>query len=133
MKYILDTNAISDYLHLFEPTVTRIRQAIRQGHTVYLASPVQYEVLRGLLKANAHRQHRVFEQEFAPQLEYLAVTEADWRTTAQYWATTRSAGKQLSDIDLLLAALALRLDAVIVSNDGDFDALPVRRENWRES
>jgi predicted nucleic acid-binding protein len=47
------------------------------------------------------------------------------------WATAVSAGKQLSDIDLLLVAQAKRLDAVIVSADDDFDAFNVRRENWR--
>jgi predicted nucleic acid-binding protein len=47
---------------------------------------------------------------------------------AELWSSTRSAGKQLSDVDLLLAALAVRMDAVIVSNDSDFDALPARRE-----
>jgi len=34
-------------------------------------------------------------------------------------------------VDLLIAALALRLDAIIVTNDEDFLALPVKRENWR--
>jgi len=38
--YILDTNAISDYIKQFEPTTTHIKQAIRDEHTLYLCQPV---------------------------------------------------------------------------------------------
>ena len=47
---------------------------------------------------------------------------ADWHQASQYWADARHAGRQLSDVDLLLAAVAARLDAVIVSSDEDFNA-----------
>lgn len=92
---ILDTNAISDYLRQFEPTTTRIKQAIRDGYILYLCKP------------------------------------ADWRQAAHFWAEARNAGKQLSDVDLLIAALAYRLNATLVTSDNDFEALPVQHENWR--
>jgi predicted nucleic acid-binding protein len=41
-------------------------------------------------------------------------------------------GRQFSDMDLLIAAIAKRLDAILVSSDSDFDALPVTREDWRK-
>jgi len=132
LKYILDTNAVSDYIKQFEPTTTHIKQAIRDGHTLYLCSPVEYELLRGLIKANAVRQRQIFEEDFAPLLTPLALTDDDWRQAAQWWAEARIAGKQLSDVDLLLAALTQRTDSVLVSNDADFDALPIKRVNWRE-
>ena len=129
--YILDTNAVSDYIKQFEPTTTRIKQAIRDGHTLYLCNPVEYEVLRGLIKAHAERQQRLFEEVFAPQLTPLALADEDWRQAARFWALATARGKQLSDVDLLIAAVAMRLGGVIVSSDGDFDALPVTHENWR--
>lgn len=132
LTYILDTNAISDYIKQFESTTTRIKQAIRDGHALYLCKPVEYEVLRGLIKANAERQRQIFEIGFAPQLTPLPLADADWRQAAQFWAEARNAGKQLSDVDLLIAALAFRLNSVIVTNDNDFDALPVQRDNWRK-
>ena len=130
--YILDTNAISDYIKQFEPTTTHIKQAIRDEHTLYLCQPVEYEVLRGLIKTKADRQLQIFEEGFAPQLTQLPLIDADWRQAAQFWADARTTGKQLSDVDLQIAALAYRLDAVIVTNDNDFAALPIRHENWRE-
>ena len=33
----------------------------------------------------------------------------------------------------VIAALAQRLNAVVVTSDNDFAALPVQREDWRES
>jgi predicted nucleic acid-binding protein len=59
------------------------------------------------------------------------VTDDDWKQAAHYWVDTVRAGKQLADIDLLIAAIARRTNAVVVSADDDFDALPIRRENWR--
>lgn len=131
MIYILDTNAISDYIQQFEPTSTRIRQAIRDGHVLYLCQPIEYEVLRGLIKAGAERKRRVFQESFALQLTALSLIDEDWQQAAQFWAEASQAGKQLSDVDLLIAALGYRLNAVIVTRDDDFNVLSIQRENWR--
>lgn len=48
LTYILDTNAIADYINAFAPTTTRINQAIHDEQVVVLCQPVRYEVLRGL-------------------------------------------------------------------------------------
>jgi predicted nucleic acid-binding protein len=131
LAYILDTNAIADYINRYEPTTTRLRQAIHEGHRLYLCQPVYYEVLRGLIKTGAERKRRIFEEQFAPQLAAVSLTDADWRQAAQFWADASNAGKQLADTDLLVAAIARRIDGIIVSADADFDSLPVRREDWR--
>lgn len=131
LVYILDTNVIADYINRFEPTTTRVRRAIQERQLLYLCSPVYYEVLRGLLKTRAERKRRMFEDQFAPQLIAISLTDADWRQAAQFWADASKAGKQLADVDFLVASIARRLNGIIVSADADFDALPVRREDWR--
>jgi len=133
MIYLLDTNAVADYLNGIEPTVSRIKRALLVESVIYLSQPVDFEVVRGLLKIKSIRKLSVFEDEFAPQLDWLGLTDADWRQAAHFWVDAVSRGKQLSDMDLLLAALAVRVNGVIISDDGDFDALPVKRENWRIS
>lgn len=80
---------------------------------------------------NAAQKRQFYERQFVPALEWIPLVDADWEQAARFWAETRRKGKQLSDADLLLAALAARLGAIIVSADEDFDALPVKRENWR--
>jgi predicted nucleic acid-binding protein len=73
----------------------------------------------------------MLEEDLRPTLEWIALTNNDWSQAARLWADTVKRGRQLSDVDLLIAAIATRLDAIIVSSDTDFDALPVKRENWR--
>jgi predicted nucleic acid-binding protein len=133
ISYILDTNVISDYIKQFHPTTQAVKQAIRDKHTLYLSSPVRYEVVRGLQFVNATRQQNVFTNEFAPLLDFVPLLEADWMQAAQFWVLARQQGKQLADTDLLIAALAKRLDGIIVSADNDFDVLPIQRVNWRKS
>ena len=93
---------------------------------------VYFETLRGLLWAGATRQQQALDEIIVPELEWLPLTDADWRRAAELWAEARKAGKQLSDVDFLIAAMTLRLDGILVSADDDFDALPIKHQNWRE-
>ena len=129
--YLLDSNAVSDFLNHQPVLKLRVENAIARDHLVCLAQPVHYEVSRGLLKVGATRKLTAFEDEFVPQLDWLALADRDWREAAKLWADATRKGKQLSDVDFLLAALAIRFNAILVSSDNDFDVLPVRRENWR--
>jgi predicted nucleic acid-binding protein len=55
----------------------------------------------------------------------------DWRVAAKLWSDARRRGRQLSDIDVLLAAMTLRLNGILITDDGDFAYLPLARtENW---
>jgi tRNA(fMet)-specific endonuclease VapC len=131
LSYLLDTNAIADYINNVTSVRERIYAARQNQDHFYLCQPVYYEVLRGLLRTNANRKLTIFEGEFRPLLLWLPLVDADWRQAAQNWADTSKAGKQLSEVDLLIAALAIRLEVVIISAGNDFDALRVKRENWR--
>lgn len=133
LSYLLDTNVVADVLNGDGIVQTRLYEAKRGGAIIYLAQPVHYEVMRGLLKANATRKQQVFEGEIVPLLDWLPLTDADWRTAALLWAEARNAGKQLSDVDVLLAAVTQRLEGTLVSADDDFAALDVAHENWRET
>jgi predicted nucleic acid-binding protein len=128
MKYILDTNVISDLIIARPEATTRLEQHRRDQ--VYLCPPVYYESRRGLLWKQATTKIALLEQ-LRGKLYWQEVIDSDWTKAAQLWAQTTASGKQLSDVDLLIAALAMRLDATVVSADADFDALPVKRENWR--
>lgn len=132
MIYLFDTNAVADLMSAHPTMLARVRK--HQQHVLGLCQPVDYEVWRGLRWRTAASQQQLYTNRIKPQFEWIPLTDADWRQAAQFWAQARTtAGKQLSDVDLLLAALAFRLNAVIVTNDDDFDALPVRRENWRQA
>ena len=131
LNYILDTNAVSDYINDLYGVRNLIRLALDDGDELFLCQPVHFEALRGLIRANATRKQMDFEQELVPLLVWLPLIDGDWQQAARFWADTTIKGRQLSDVDLLVAALAIRLDATIISSDIDFDVLPVKRENWR--
>jgi tRNA(fMet)-specific endonuclease VapC len=134
LVYVLDTNILSA---VFEdpgsPTRARIEDAYDAGHRLVLCQPVHYEIRRGLLKIDATRKLAVYQSTFVPLFHWEAATEADWEQAGTLWAATQKKGRQLSDMDLLIAAITTRLGGVLVSADADFDALPLTRENWRES
>lgn len=131
LAYVLDTSIIGDRIKAHDSVSLRLASTITAGHQVYLCQPVYYEVMRGLIKVNATRKLQLFQKAIMPLLYWLPLNDSDWRQAAQFWADARNAGKQLSDVDLLIAALAHRINGIVVSSDDDFRALPVRLENWR--
>ena len=128
MKYILDTNIITALIK-GEASILAELEAHRSDG-VYLCQPVYFESMRGLLWKKAEVKIAAL-QKLRARLGWLQLLDADWEQAGQLWVYAVSKGKQLADVDLLIAAIAVRQDAVIVTSDKDFDVLPVRRENWR--
>jgi predicted nucleic acid-binding protein len=132
MIYLLDTNTVSDYLE-YQPVVTRrFEDRMAKSHQLVICSPVYYELRRGLLWRNNHKKLEMLQTEVLDYLTWETVNDEDWSLAARFWADARAKGKQLDDIDPLIAALAHRLNATIASSDTDFDVLPVTRESWRD-
>jgi predicted nucleic acid-binding protein len=129
--YVLDTNVISDLVAPLPRPSVLAKLALVQHDTLCLCEAVEYEVRRGYLKTNATSKIKTFEERVKTQLKLTPLIEADWRQAAQLWADATNHGHVLSDVDLLVAAIAIRLDGIVVSADNDFDVLPVKRENWR--
>jgi predicted nucleic acid-binding protein len=131
LAYVVDTNVIADFLRGVPNVVHHVSLTVDEGHVVGLCPPVHYEVVRGLLRKDSRGQLVKYQREVAPMLSWAPALRDDWDRAAQLWAEARTKGRQLSDMDLLIAAMAIRLDAILVTADDDFSALPVRRENWR--
>jgi tRNA(fMet)-specific endonuclease VapC len=127
--FIFDTNAISDLIQRNMTVAAHVR--MNQQQVMCLCTPVHFEIRRGLLYTNAARKMQVYETEIRPLFQWLRLQDEDWEQAAKFWAETRRIGKQLSEVDLLVAALAFRLDGIIISDDSDLNALPIKRENWR--
>lgn len=131
-NFVLDTNVIADMMNP-KPNVNVLAHlAANFRHNRYLCAPVDYEVQRGYLKSGAIRKLQIYREQVRPRFPWQPVIDDDWQQAAQLWANAVGQGKQLADIDLLIAAIALRLGATIVTADDDFNALPVKWVNWRE-
>lgn len=131
MIYLLDANPISDLIARHSQVRSHVAHVLRQGDTLAICQPVYYELLRGLLWRGATGKLSTLNRRILPYLTWIPLVDADWQQAARLWADARRQGRPLSDPDLLVAALANRLGAILVSNDTDFDILPIKREDWR--
>jgi predicted nucleic acid-binding protein len=128
--YVFDTNIISNLQPGKNPTLfKRLRQ--NQDQMLCLCEPIIFEVERGYEHRQAHQKLAHFQTQLIPLFVVIPVQLADWRVAANLWSEARRRGRQLSDVDLLLAAMTLRLNGILVTDDGDFAYLPlVKKENW---
>ncbi len=129
--FVLDTNVISDIVNPKANLNVLANLAANRQQVICLCEAVDYEIRRGYMRKAATTRLDAYEKLIKPQFEWTPLEYNDWVQASHYWADAVNRGKQLSDIDLLIAALATRLDAVIVSADTDFDVLPIKREDWR--
>jgi predicted nucleic acid-binding protein len=128
MIYLVDTNVIAALLRDPSPIAQAVRD--RPDGQFYLCEPVHYEVERGLRWRDSKKMLGYYRDEVIPLFDWAWLTLPDWEVASQFWADARSQGKQLSDMDLLIAAIAHRLGATLVTDDKDFDTLSIPRENW---
>ncbi|MBZ0320991.1 MAG: PIN domain-containing protein [Anaerolineae bacterium] len=133
MKYLLDTNIVTYLIERHPQVWKNYREAELRGDTLLLCQPVIYEIERGLRWRGAAKKLATFRNSARRVLAVEPLTDDDWLQAAQFWAETRKQGRQLSDMDLLVAAITHRLDATLVTNDEDFAILSVRRENWEQA
>jgi predicted nucleic acid-binding protein len=129
--YIIDTNVISDIVAPSANPPVLANLAKHRQDTLCLCEAVDYEIRRGYFKIGATSKLSAYENKVKRQFQWVIITDDDWKQAAQFWAEMANKGRVLSDIDLLVAAIAKRLGGIIVSADGDFDALPVSRVDWR--
>ncbi len=127
--YILDTNVVSDIIADRPSTMGYVQRF--QPSQLLLPYPVSFEILHGLTLKDAVKQRSKYESLLNLLLTPLPLVFEDWKLAAQLWADMRRTGKQLSDMDLLIAAMTLRLEAVLVTSDLDFVPLGITTENWR--
>ncbi|MCL4252699.1 MAG: PIN domain-containing protein [Anaerolineae bacterium] len=130
--YILDTNTISDLLRQNPLSVSYLRQAKMQNDVLVLCQPVNYEIQRGLKDKQASRQLSDYQQKFKLLFHWVSLIDDDWNSAEDLWVFAKQNGKQLSDVDLLIVALAKRLNAIIVSSDRDFNIFSLPVQNWRK-
>lgn len=127
--YLLDTNIVTAILKKDPHVAGRLRAGLAANARILISAVVYYEIKRGLLKRDAMRQLAAFE-EMVSKFEWLDVERAHWEAAAALWTECQKAGMPANDADLLLAVQARQAQAVLVTNDNDFDELGVTRDNW---
>ncbi len=117
-RYMLDTNTVS-YLVRAHPAVSQRVVAVPMA-ALCMSSITEGELLFGLARRpTAERLHTVVRE----LLHRVDVLPWDRQAAVRYGATRAdlaSKGKTLAPLDLLIAAHALSVDAVLVSSDKAF-------------
>lgn len=141
MPYLLDTNHCSYLMNGINKRPERRKAeeintcAIFQTitlDTIYMSEVSIGELIFGAeISANPFIIHQRIK-DFRRMVATAYLDEACWEIFGQTKATLETAGTCPEDFDLLIACIAKRYNAVLVSNDRVFKNLPVsfQVENW---
>jgi len=128
-RYLLDTNTVS-HLVKAHPVVVQRVVGIPMA-TLCISAITEGELLFGLAKRPEAKRLQAVVQEFLRRVEVLP-----WDSTAadRYGfvrADIEKRGQTLAPLDLLIAAHALSIGAVLVTNDRVFHQVPhLDIEDW---
>ena len=130
-RYLLDTNHLGEAIGRVSMVRDRIQQLHRQGSIFGTCVPVVCELLVGVVlrKDAAKSRTRLDGLLHVVRLWPIDLAIAD--RYAEAYHELQSAGRALSQVDILLAALTRHLKATLLTTDKDFQALPdIQTENW---
>ena len=116
-RFLLDTSVWISWFNGDESVSSRLATLIDPDDAeVWSCGPVRLELLKG----SGDADHELI-RETLNLIPTAAVTEADFDDAASIYRLTRSRGHTVrSSLDCLIAAVALRLDLIIVHRDIDF-------------
>ncbi|HMF35682.1 MAG TPA: type II toxin-antitoxin system VapC family toxin [Isosphaeraceae bacterium] len=129
--YLLDCNHLSASLRRVSPVRERIHQGRRAGHRFISCYPVLCELEVGIQQTPNPDDNR---RRLAQLLRHVRLWPLDTETTRLYGAVyleLRRQGRVLSQVDIMLAALARQHKLIVLTTDRDFEALAnLAVENW---
>jgi tRNA(fMet)-specific endonuclease VapC len=130
-RYLMDTNHLGEAIGRVSVVRDRVQSLHREGSVFGTCGPVLCELLVGVvLRKNATNTRKRLDR----LLQVIRLWPIDLAIAEQYaeaYHELRKAGRALSQVDILLAALARHGNAILLTTDQDFQALPdLQTENW---
>jgi tRNA(fMet)-specific endonuclease VapC len=129
--FLLDCNHLAATLRKVSPVRDRIHLARRSGQRFISVHPVLCELEVGIHQTPKPDENR---RRLAQLLRHIRLWPLDTET-ARFYGTVylelRRQGRALSQVDMMLAALARQHKLTILTSDQDFTALAdLHVENW---
>jgi tRNA(fMet)-specific endonuclease VapC len=130
-RYLLDTNHLGEAIGRVSVVRDQIQQLHRRGIVFGTCGPVLCELLVGVvLRKDAAKARQRLDR----LLQVVRLWPIDLAIASRYaevYHVLRKTGRALSQVDILLAAMARHLNAILLTTDQDFQALPdPQTENW---
>ncbi len=117
MRYLLDTTLLIDHANGYEPAMTLLHRLYEGGGELFTCDVVVCEALSG-----GTDEHRAVVARLLEPLEYVATDPAAAHAAGGARRRRHEAGGKLGLGDSLIAAVAIGLDATVVTrNRPDFE------------
>lgn len=133
MRYLLDTNAVSDFIARRLPA-ERLLRTLPSGSSLVLSSVVVGELRFGIRRLAPGRRKSDLELRTEAFVSALNVVPVDVSVADEYVKIRLArvlAGRPMIDNDLWIAATAKAFGAVLVTRDQDFVGIPgLAIEDW---
>jgi len=130
-RYLLDTNHIGEAIGRVSVVRDHIQQLHRQGIVIGTCAPALCELLVGVVLRKDAAKARQRLDRLLQVVRIWPIDVAIANRYAEVYHELRKAGRALSQVDILLAAMARHLNAILLTTDQDFQALPaLQTENW---
>jgi predicted nucleic acid-binding protein len=130
-RYLLDTNHLGEAIQSTSRVRDRIGRMRRHGDVFGIVIPVLCETMAGVVRSRhaADRRRRLRQVLRAVRLWPLEIDIAE--RYGGVFHELRDAGRAMSQVDMMLAAVSRVMSATILTSDRDFEALPdISAENW---
>jgi tRNA(fMet)-specific endonuclease VapC len=130
-RYMLDTNIAS---HVIKGDIARVRTRLARApmHSVCVSAVTQAELQYGVAKRGHPEGLATRVNEFLIRVEVLPWTPAAATLYGDLRAAWEAAGVSLAPMDMMIAAHAKAVDAVLVTRDRAFGFIPgdLALEDW---
>jgi hypothetical protein len=110
--YLLDTDAVIDYLNRFPPTLTLLRELTANAAILCTCDVVLAEVYTGL-----QPRHEAIASDFVPSLRFLAGSPDAAERAGRWRYAFSQQGQTLPLTDALIATTALAHNATLVTGN----------------
>jgi tRNA(fMet)-specific endonuclease VapC len=130
--FMLDTNTVSYILKGKSPAARARLAALGPDEVACISIVMEFELEFGLAKNPNATTLRDALRWFLARIQVLPLGSAEARTYGQLRAQQEAVGRPLESMDMLIAAHAIAVGAVLVTADSVFDSVAglAGKENW---
>ena len=118
-SYLLDSDAVIDYLNGKAASVSLVSTLYQQGNRLYVCDVVIAEVYSGLKPPDREKARKLVDG-----FDFLLTSSEIARQAGEWRYSYARLGKSLSTMDCLLAATAYAHDASVVTGNQDDYPMP---------
>lgn len=130
-RYLLDTNHLGDAVRRVSRVRDRIRRRHLAGDRFGTCGPVLCELETGIQQTTQPAASRRRLNGVLNEVRLWPIDPAIAEVYGAVYLELRRAGRALSQVDRILAALARHMSLTLLTTDQDFQALPdIPTENW---